>query len=441
MSACISSHGEYSSHTPDDRHECTRCHILDEDALRAEVERLKNDLIMVHERHLIPAREEIKRLKAQLKERHRDYSRSLKDVVANATELIESANAWRERIENVEPADTGTQLRAEADALVADAVDQDVQLVNIEARVAAQNAIVAAADDLIAAWHAMNGDGADWLVAAIRKLEKALGALEGLGSTPNLAATSRGLAGRFESECRRCGGPNITWSAPSPLWNEVMRGGDINGKDEPDGIICPICFAALAEQAGIANLWRLDAKRVHRELTTVTPSGRVWDAELWLWVDPKPQVCDNRSLTYGPCTEPAGHKPVWFEGDFYLHATDGCGWTSTRIPDEELALSNARFPVGTPVRYWPVLGEPEYVDSVTRTPVWRLGHGRMVVSIDGKTGGLALDHIELIEPIPSATEQPPPITFAPPVSDSFVRAMNDYARKQNAGTAAGEVAA
>ncbi len=91
-----------------------------------------------------------------------------------------------------------------------------------------------------------------------------------------------------EDHCHRCGGPNITWSAPSPLWNEVMRGGDINGDWQYEEIICPTCFAVLAERAGIAFCWRLSADDVRRELSTTTPSGRTWNAETWLWDEPEP---------------------------------------------------------------------------------------------------------------------------------------------------------
>jgi len=89
-----------------------------------------------------------------------------------------------------------------------------------------------------------------------------------------------------ERHCGRCGGPNISWSAPSPLWNQVMRGGDIGGTERFDGIVCPTCFAILAEEAGVAELWRLYAERVHVPLETVTPSGRVWDEATWLWIQP-----------------------------------------------------------------------------------------------------------------------------------------------------------
>jgi len=83
--------------------------------------------------------------------------------------------------------------------------------------------------------------------------------------------------------CRRCGGPNVVWSAPSPLWNQVMRGGSINGNEMYEGIVCPTCFALLAEAAGLAEFWQFSAQRVHVELETVTPSGRVWDEQTWLW--------------------------------------------------------------------------------------------------------------------------------------------------------------
>lgn len=95
------------------------------------------------------------------------------------------------------------------------------------------------------------------------------------------------LSDHPERICRRCGGPNVhAWSAPSPLWNQVMRGGDINAPDLFGGIVCTVCFAELAEEAGIAESWRFDAERIHAELATVTPSGRVWNPQTWLWEEP-----------------------------------------------------------------------------------------------------------------------------------------------------------
>lgn len=88
-----------------------------------------------------------------------------------------------------------------------------------------------------------------------------------------------------ESYCHRCDGPNRPWSAPSPLWNAVMR-------QTPDvwlweEIICPTCFMVLAEDAGIAACWRLDADSLVN-LPTTSPDGRVWDEAARLWAPPVP---------------------------------------------------------------------------------------------------------------------------------------------------------
>lgn len=89
----------------------------------------------------------------------------------------------------------------------------------------------------------------------------------------------------LERWCRRCGGLNAPWSAPSPLWNLVMRGNDITGDDDHAGIVCLVCFVLLAQQRAGARCWRLYPEQVDAELTTVTPSGRIWDADRWLWVE------------------------------------------------------------------------------------------------------------------------------------------------------------
>jgi len=87
-------------------------------------------------------------------------------------------------------------------------------------------------------------------------------------------------------QCQRCGGDNPAWSAPSPLWNAVMRGGSINGEPLFSDMVCATCFMILAEERGIAFLWRVQAQDVRTELETVTPSGRVWNDQEWLWMQP-----------------------------------------------------------------------------------------------------------------------------------------------------------
>lgn len=90
-----------------------------------------------------------------------------------------------------------------------------------------------------------------------------------------------------EFRCHRCNGPNVMWTAPSPLWNMVMRsGGVIDGKEMYNGIICPGCFIELAERMGIVTSWRLYAEDVKVPLQTVTPSGRVWNEQTWMFEEP-----------------------------------------------------------------------------------------------------------------------------------------------------------
>lgn len=120
--------------------------------------------------------------------------------------------------------------------------------------------------------------------------------------------------------CCRCGSNNVQWHAPSPLWNAVMRGGSINGNPIYSDMVCPTCFATIAEEAGVADGWTLTARNVHVELETVTPSGRVWSDEQQLWV--KPPCCDLHGrncespseLCCAACTE-TSHFMIPSHGD------------------------------------------------------------------------------------------------------------------------------
>lgn len=135
-----------------------------------------------------------------------------------------------------------------------------------------------------------------------------------------------------ERQCHRCGGPNVTWVAPSPLWNQVMRGGDINGTELHGGIVCPTCFAVLAEAAGVAELWQLAPTKVHVELQTVTPSGRVWDEATWMWVEPPQSDEGPLGVTCPTC----GRAP----GYFCIHQPSG----NLRLPWHEARYRAAEVP-------------------------------------------------------------------------------------------------
>lgn len=85
--------------------------------------------------------------------------------------------------------------------------------------------------------------------------------------------------------CHRCDGENPSWAAESPLWNKVMRGNDIDGDPLFGDMVCMECFKALATEAGVEGRWLLTIEPLPEDLVYKTPSGRVWDAEQWRWVD------------------------------------------------------------------------------------------------------------------------------------------------------------
>lgn len=60
---------------------------------------------------------------------------------------------------------------------------------------------------------------------------------------------------------------------------------------------------------------------------------------------------------------------------------------------------NAKHPIGTPVRFWPVIHPKEGtpVDTVTRSEAWTLGHGAAVVKIAGKAGGVLLEALDVLD--------------------------------------------
>lgn len=85
---------------------------------------------------------------------------------------------------------------------------------------------------------------------------------------------------------------------------------------------------------------------------------------------------------------------------------------------------NARYPVGTAVVAYPGI-RPEHpvavayrraaeagrtfrgetdpckrLDTQTRTPAWTLGHGEPVVSVNGHTGDICLDHVDVLDHTP-----------------------------------------
>lgn len=54
---------------------------------------------------------------------------------------------------------------------------------------------------------------------------------------------------------------------------------------------------------------------------------------------------------------------------------------------------NEANPIGTPVRFWPVLYDSHHEQSRTRSKAWVLGDGSPVVLIEGRPGGVHLGHL------------------------------------------------
>ncbi|EKN5087082.1 hypothetical protein ACOZ7N_004549, partial [Yersinia enterocolitica] len=59
-------------------------------------------------------------------------------------------------------------------------------------------------------------------------------------------------------------------------------------------------------------------------------------------------------------------------------------------------IFNQKYPVGSRFNYFSVKGIPDSVEVVTRTEAWALGHGDVVVSVNGRAGGLHIEHMKPI---------------------------------------------
>ncbi|QKJ05492.1 hypothetical protein [Yersinia bercovieri] len=57
-------------------------------------------------------------------------------------------------------------------------------------------------------------------------------------------------------------------------------------------------------------------------------------------------------------------------------------------------IFNQKYPVGSRFNYFSVKGIPDSVEVVTRTEAWALGHGDVVVSVNGRAGGLHIEHMK-----------------------------------------------
>lgn len=75
---------------------------------------------------------------------------------------------------------------------------------------------------------------------------------------------------------------------------------------------------------------------------------------------------------------------------------DGSPVVAVAIPTTTRAADPHDLPVGTRVLAFGGTRDARAVITVTRSEVWRLGHGVPVVKVAGIDGGIALSHIEVI---------------------------------------------
>lgn len=61
-----------------------------------------------------------------------------------------------------------------------------------------------------------------------------------------------------------------------------------------------------------------------------------------------------------------------------------------------MTIVSVALPIGRAVRYYPVDCEPEFVTSVVTSLPWILGHGEIVIKIAGRSGCVAVNHLELV---------------------------------------------
>jgi hypothetical protein len=94
VSTCISRHGEWSDHLPDQEFTCTRCGALDEEGVRGEVERLTRECLD-REATETDARERLRRCEERLAAVEALHVRTPTDAGPDyCPECSEAAQEW-----------------------------------------------------------------------------------------------------------------------------------------------------------------------------------------------------------------------------------------------------------------------------------------------------------------------------------------------------------
>jgi hypothetical protein len=67
---------------------------------------------------------------------------------------------------------------------------------------------------------------------------------------------------------------------------------------------------------------------------------------------------------------------------------------------------NAKYPVGTACQFHPIIDEPHFEATKTRSEAWTLGHGAAVVKVEGRTGCVLLEALSFATDIGAETKYP-----------------------------------
>ncbi len=104
--------------------------------------------------------------------------------------------------------------------------------------------------------------------------------------------------------------------------------------------------------------------------------------QAWVWTGV--QVIDHASLKVGDVVRfhrPGGH-------------VNTMRYPVAQVePGMSVDAFNDTHAVGTACRYYPIAGDPQHVKTKTRSEAWALGHGAVVVNVEGRTGGVDINHL------------------------------------------------
>ncbi|CAL9990459.1 hypothetical protein VPHD81_0102 [Vibrio phage D81] len=65
------------------------------------------------------------------------------------------------------------------------------------------------------------------------------------------------------------------------------------------------------------------------------------------------------------------------------------------MEDMTIEQANETFPIGTKVKYYPIMGLDKFEETIVRSEPWDVC-GETVVKVEGRSGGVSVNHLEVI---------------------------------------------